>query len=348
MSRSVLVILVCAAAVAAIVSAHVRPGAAAPVTAIATAADGKTIFAARCAACHQANGSGNGPYPPLAGNADVLTAETATLIATVLNGRTGPIQVSGKTYSGTMPAWKDQLSNDEIAAVLTYVRSAWSNGAAAVSADQVALLRKPTAPSGAQIFVARCAACHQSNGQGTSAYPPLDGNPHVAAGDPKEIIATIVNGRSGELVVNGKTYNGKMPTWKGQLSNADIAAVATFVRGAWSNRASGITERQVAGAGPSVSTAVGASIYASRCSACHGASGQGGGHGMFPSLAGDALATAGDPAQMLERISHGRSMMPAWKGQLSPGDIAAVATFVRSAWGNKAGPVSVEDVTAVK
>ena len=42
----------------------------------------------------------------------------------------------------------------------------------------------------------------------------------------KAMIATIVNGRTGPLTVNGKTYNGKMPTWSGQLSNADIAAVA--------------------------------------------------------------------------------------------------------------------------
>ena len=47
-------------------------------------------------------------------------------------------------------------------------------------------------------------------------------------------------------------------------------------------------------------------------------------------------------------IEHGRSMMPSWKGQLSAGDIAAVMTFVRSAWGNKGGPVTEDDVAAVK
>jgi mono/diheme cytochrome c family protein len=41
-------------------------------------------------------------------------------------------------------------------------------------------------------------------------------------------------------------------------------------------------------------------------------------------------------------------MMPSWKGQLSAGDIAAVATYIRSAWGNKAGPVTEADVAAVK
>src|ERR1700688_2324409 len=149
--------------------------------ATAAAVDGKTLFVTKCAACHQAGGLGGGPYPPLAGNADVTAADTSNLILTVLNGRSGPIQVNGKTFSGVMPTWKAQLSDDDIAAVLTYVRSAWTNSAAAVTAAQIAAARNPTALSGAQIFAARCATCHQASGQGTSAYPPLNGNPHVAA-----------------------------------------------------------------------------------------------------------------------------------------------------------------------
>jgi len=322
-----------------------------PVTrgaAFAATPDGKTLFATKCAACHQATGLGAGPYPPLAGNADVTAPGTANLILTVLNGRSGPIQVNAKTFSGTMPAWKDQFSDDELAAVLTYIRSAWSNRAAAVNASQVAAARRPAALSGAQIFVAKCATCHQPNGAGTSAYPPLNGNPHVGASDPKDMIATIVNGRSGALVVNGTTYNGKMPTWKGQLSNADIAAVATYVRSAWSNKASGVSEQQVAAAGATVLSAVGASIFSTKCAGCHGAKGQGGGGGMFPALAGDSLVNAADPTGMIAVIEHGRKVMPSWKGQLSAGDIAAVVTFVRSAWGNKGGPVTEPDVSAVK
>jgi cbb3-type cytochrome c oxidase subunit III len=323
---------------------HVRGGSAAN----AAAPDGKAIFASKCSACHQANGIGGGPYPPLAGNADVTSSDTANVILTVLNGRSGPIVVNGKTFSGAMPAWKDKLSDDDVAAVLSYIRSAWTNKAAVITPDQVAVARNPVASSGGQIFAAKCAACHQSAGQGTSAYPPLNGNPHVGTSDPKEMIATIVNGRSGTLAVNGTTYNGKMPAWKGQLSNADIAAVATYVRSAWTNKAAGVTEQEVAAAGSSVLSAVGASIYSTKCAACHGANGQGGGHGTFPALAGDALVNASAPAGMLGVIEHGRSMMPSWKGQLSPGDVAAVATFIRSSWGNKAGPVTEQDVTAVK
>ena len=316
--------------------------------AVAAAPDGKMLFASKCAACHQATGLGGGPYPPLAGNADVTAPDTANLILTVLNGRSGPIQVNGKTFSGAMPAWKDQLSDGDLAAVLTYIRSAWTNNAAAVTAPQVAAARNPIALSGAQIFAAKCATCHQPNGAGTTVYPPLSGNPDVGASDPKGMIATIVNGRSGPLVVNGTTYNGKMPTWKGQLSNADIAAVATYVRSAWSNKASGVSEQQVAAAGAAVLSTVGASIFSTKCASCHGGKGQGGGGGMFPALAGDSLVNAGDPNGMIGVIEHGRKVMPSWKGQLSAGDIAAVATFVRSAWGNKGGPVTEQDVAAVK
>lgn len=320
----------------------------APGVRAATPPDGKAIFAAKCSACHQATGLGNGPYPPLAGNPDVNNPDTSALIGTVLNGRSGPITILGHAYSGTMPAWRGQLANAEIAAVLTYVRSAWTNKAAPISEDQVAAANQPMAVSGADLFVAKCATCHQSNGQGTSAYPPLAGNPDVSATDPKAMIATIVNGRSGTLVVAGTTFNGKMPTWKGQLSNADIAAIATYVRGAWGNSASGVTEQQVAGAGAAVASSVGQSIYATKCVACHQATGKGGGGGIFPALANAAHVNAADPTAILSTIVHGKGVMPSWKGQLSAADIAAVATYIRSAWGNKGDPVTESMVSAIK
>ncbi len=334
------------ALVAALFAALVFARADAP-PARAAVPDGKAIFATRCSACHQTSGVGGGPYPPLAGNPDVNAADSSALIATVLNGRSGPITVNGKQYGGAMPAWRGQLSNAEIAAVLTYVRSAWNNRGAAISEDQVAAAGSPVALSGAALFSAKCAACHQASGQGTAQYPPLAGNADVTAADPKGMIATIVNGRSGALTVNGKTFNDKMPTWKGQLTNADIAIVATYVRTAWGNKAPAVSEQEVAAAGTPVLNTVGASIYAKRCAACHQASGQGGGGGMFPALAGNHTVAAADPQAMLTTIEHGRNLMPSWKGQLSASDIAAVATYVRASWGNKAGPVTEADVAAI-
>jgi cbb3-type cytochrome c oxidase subunit III len=247
-----------------------------------------------------------------------------------------------------MPAWRDQLSNADIAAVLTYVRSAWTNKAASITEDQVAAAAAPVAASGAGLFAAKCATCHGAGGQGTSGVPPLDGNADVTAADTKSMIATIVNGRTGSLTVGGATFNGKMPTWKGQLSNADIAAIATFVRGAWDNKASGVTEQQVAAAGPGVASSVGQSIYAAKCTACHQATGKGGGGGIFPALANNPHVNAADPTPILTTIEHGKGVMPSWKGQLSAADIAAVVTYIRSAWGNKADVVTESMVSAIK
>ncbi|MGB6601230.1 MAG: c-type cytochrome [Candidatus Cybelea sp.] len=311
----------------------------------APALDGKAIFLVNCAACHQATGHGGGPYPPLAGNPDVNRVDSAGLIQTVLNGRTGPITVNGAQYGGNMPSWRGQLSDAQIAAVLTYVRTAWNNSAPAVSEDQVAAARSPEALSGAELFATKCATCHQAAGQGTSIYPPLAGNPVVSAADPSTMIGVIVNGRSGPLTVSGKTYDNQMPTWKGQLSDASIAAVASYVRSAWGNNAPPVTEEEVAAAGSPVSVQVGASIYAKNCAACHQANGNG---GVGPALAENPHVNVANPTPMLTTILQGRNLMPSWRGQLSATDIAAVATFVRSSWGNNAGPVTVQEVTEIK
>ena len=99
---------------------------------------------------------------------------------------------------------------------------------------------------GATVFANSCSGCHGANGQGQpGAFPPLAKNPHVT-GDPTEVIHTVLYGRAGALQVNGSTYNGQMPAWKGQLSNADIAAAITYIRSSWGNNASAVTEAQVA------------------------------------------------------------------------------------------------------
>jgi cbb3-type cytochrome c oxidase subunit III len=312
--------------------------------AAAAAPDGKGIFLANCSGCHQATGAGGGPFPPLAANAFVTDANTATLITTVLNGRSGPMEVNGHTYGGAMPGWKGQLSNGQIAAVLTYIRSAWGNAAPIVTEDQVSAASAPSGLSGAQIFSARCAACHQTRGQGTASIPALEANVDVTSSDPKAMIATLVNGRSGPLTVKGKSFNGKMPAWSGQLSNADIAAVATYIRSAWGNTASGVTEQQVAAAGPAVLATVGASIFTFKCARCHQANGEG--RYTIPALAGNKSVTSADPSAIINTVEEGRNLMPSWKGQLTPADVAAVLTYVRSAWGNAAAPVSEKQVAA--
>jgi len=79
-------------------------------------ARGEKVYAANCAACHQANGKGAGPIKPLDASPVVLDADKGKQIAILLNG----------AANGAMPAWK-QLSDTEIAAVITYTKNHWSN-----------------------------------------------------------------------------------------------------------------------------------------------------------------------------------------------------------------------------
>lgn len=96
--------------------------------------DGAQVYAARCVACHQATGKGlPGVFPPLAGSSWV-TGDADTVLQIALRGLTGPIEVLGATYDGAMPAFAEQLSDEELAAVLTHVRSQWGNAAAPIDA----------------------------------------------------------------------------------------------------------------------------------------------------------------------------------------------------------------------
>lgn len=104
--------------------------------------DGAQLFAANCQACHQASGQGlPGVFPPLADSAWV-NGDPATLLQILLHGLTGSIEVAGATYNGAMPAFGAQLSDAEIAALTTYIRSQWGNNAEPIEAEAVTAARK--------------------------------------------------------------------------------------------------------------------------------------------------------------------------------------------------------------
>lgn len=104
--------------------------------------------------------------------------------------------------------------------------------------------------NGAKVFSTNCSSCHGASGQGMpGAFPPLAKN-DVVTGDPNKVIGIVVGGLHGSITVNGSTYNGTMPPWKGTLSNADIADVITYIRASFGNSASAVTEKQVAGYKP--------------------------------------------------------------------------------------------------
>ena len=101
---------------------------------------GKEVFSA-CSQCHQADGKGvAGTYPPLAAT-EFVTGDERRLAAILVNGMNGPLIVNGSTYSGEMPSWRGYFNDEELAAVMTYIRNSWGNKAAAVPKDSVAKVR---------------------------------------------------------------------------------------------------------------------------------------------------------------------------------------------------------------
>lgn len=100
---------------------------------------GKSVFTTTCQACHQANGEGiAGVFPPLA-KSDFLNNNKDAAIHAVVKGLSGPITVNGKNYNGVMPP--QTLTDEQIAAVLTYVYSSWGNSGKTVTKEEVSKVR---------------------------------------------------------------------------------------------------------------------------------------------------------------------------------------------------------------
>ncbi len=108
------------------------------------AIDGGEIYQGKCVACHQANGEGvPGVFPPLAGSEWVL-GNPERLAHIPLHGIQGKLTVKGTAYNGMMPVFGELLTDGEIAAVLTHIRSQWGNKADAVTEATVKKVREAT------------------------------------------------------------------------------------------------------------------------------------------------------------------------------------------------------------
>lgn len=103
---------------------------------------GKQVYSANCANCHQGTGAGQpGSYPPLGGS-EYVNGDVNELYAIMLHGLQGPLTVEGGSY-GTqqMPGWGTALSDEKIAAVMTYIRGSWGNKSAPVKPADVTAAR---------------------------------------------------------------------------------------------------------------------------------------------------------------------------------------------------------------
>lgn len=128
------------------------PPAAAPAAPIAVPAEdplmaaGQKVYSTVCFACHQPTGMGlPNMFPPLAGSDWVVAAKPDRMIRMVLHGFTGPFTLNGQPFTSVAPLMPPQgaaLTDEQIAAVLTYVRGSFGNKASAVTADEVKTIRE--------------------------------------------------------------------------------------------------------------------------------------------------------------------------------------------------------------
>ena len=101
---------------------------------------GKVLFTGTCSVCHQANGEGlAGVFPPLA-KSDYIAKDVKRIVSTVLHGLTGKVTVNGVDYNSVMPPM-NQLNDDGIANILTYVLNTWGNPGGRITADEVKKVR---------------------------------------------------------------------------------------------------------------------------------------------------------------------------------------------------------------
>jgi len=93
---------------------------------------------------------------------------------------------------------------------------------------------------GEQLYIQHCSNCHQKNGTGLARlYPPLDSSDYMN-NHFRDVLCLVKNGKSGEIIVNGINFNQPMPSFP-QLTDIEIAQVATYIYNSWSNQ-KGIVE----------------------------------------------------------------------------------------------------------
>ena len=137
--------------------------------------------------------------------------------------------------------------------ILGLVGGAWGAWYLATSGSEVSPLlgdqrttaafaetRAGTAVNGSQLYNGKCVGCHQATGLGLpGVFPPLAKSPWVLGQD-RRLVQILLHGIQGPIDVLGTTYNGMMPAWN-TLNDAEIAAVATYVRSTFGNSAGAIS-----------------------------------------------------------------------------------------------------------
>ena len=102
---------------------------------------GETLFADYCAACHQYDGQKMGDAPPLDG-APWVTGPEIRLVLIALHGVAGPMEIHGKEFDLEMPGFGEILGDEDLAALLTYVRRRFGEPSPPIAAGAIAKIRE--------------------------------------------------------------------------------------------------------------------------------------------------------------------------------------------------------------
>lgn len=143
-----------------------------------------------------------------------------------------------------------EITDQEKVEVIKYLTTYLGPKPAPAAPATTAATDAASTVSGKSVWAQNCATCHGAKGAGQAGYfPPLAGNSDLFSAQlfPVDV---VLHGISGPITVSGKAYNGSMPSF-GHLSDAEVAAVVNYVRGAWGNKANAgqmkpVTEELVA------------------------------------------------------------------------------------------------------
>lgn len=105
---------------------------------------------------------------------------------------------------------------------------------------------KESVARGKEIYIAQCMSCHMEGGEGIEdVYPPLAKSDYLMK-DKARSISTVIHGLSGEIVVNGKTYNMEMTAF--DLSDQEVSDVLNYIRNSWGNKGESVMPEEVSAA----------------------------------------------------------------------------------------------------
>jgi len=164
-----------------------------------------------------------------------------------------------------LPIWLVTMSGIAIALAFTYLglfhggfsgevfneresspKLLFSEPTKATGAATEAVAKEESLPEqGKKVFAQNCVACHQATGLGVpGAFPPLAGSEFVL-GSPRRLSMILLKGLQGPVEVKGNKFNGAMPSWEKALTDKKIAAVLSYVRQEWGNKAPEVQPEQI-------------------------------------------------------------------------------------------------------